>query len=130
MPFDRLTELQDQLNFLSHMMYTCIGVIQRDAPPVKLQDTEESEALKKFDEMVKDMATQVVATVKRIDELIDSLPCMDSPEEQQIEAFADLEDKNKQVARQLEIEVENAELCLKQVREALKVITEDRFTKT
>jgi len=74
------------------------------------------------------MATQVAVTTKAMHELINSLRDIDSTEEQQKQILGELEVKNHESGETLRKKVEEAEARLVQVREALSIIAEDRFT--
>jgi hypothetical protein len=116
---DRLTELQMKLEILSQMFYTCLGVIQRDAaaPPEK----------ERFEEQIRDMSVQIVSTVKGINVLIESLPGIDSTEEQQMETLSQLELQSNQAADELKKKVQEAEMWLKTVQDTLNMITSDKL---
>lgn len=102
---DRLTDLQNQLDHLAFMMFTCVGVVQRDAPPVPIynldtkQPQESQDAHKQFREQVLDMAQQVARTTKNIDKIIETLPA-DSTEEKQLEYLERLHLQSLEIEKQ------------------------------
>lgn len=72
---DSLTDVQNHLDNLNQMFFTCIGVIQRDAPPyMQTVDAEQQKINDAFNTQLKDMASQVAVVAKQINKYIDSLP--------------------------------------------------------
>jgi len=128
--FDRLTELQNQLDFLSQMFYTSIGVIQRDSIPAPLshfpENAEQKELHSNFRTVILDMAQQISRTARIINVIIESLPeGINSNEIQQLQTLVSLEEQNRLVANQLRDKVHKAELELESIRKTLKIIIED-----
>eukprot|EP01117_Protostelium_nocturnum_P004738 TRINITY_DN1718_c0_g1_i1.p1 TRINITY_DN1718_c0_g1~~TRINITY_DN1718_c0_g1_i1.p1 ORF type:complete len:139 (+),score=51.18 TRINITY_DN1718_c0_g1_i1:227-643(+) len=132
MASDRLTELQDQVNFLSQQFFTCVGVIQRDSPPVPLDPSSSSQSqdsIKEFDSQTRDMAVNIAVSAKTIHNLIGSLPGSSSTIDEQMARLEELEEENQKESLVLRKKVKEAEDLLEKVREALRVISKDHFTK-
>jgi len=132
MSSDRLSELQSRLDFLSQMFFTSVGVLQRDAPPSPLEATGvKGESSSNFRDIAADMAQQIARTAKSIHDLIDSLPGgASASESQQLATLENLEKENLLVGRQLQEKVAQAEVWLVKVREALRIIGDDRFSES
>jgi len=75
---------------------------------LSLEGEKKSEDWQKFEEQIKDMALQVTQTAKRMDNLIESLPGVNSTEQQQLESLAELEVKNREAAKELGQKVNQA----------------------
>jgi hypothetical protein len=110
---DRLTQIQDQLDSISTMFYTCVGVLQRDSPPItidirmaeKYGGTHSPEVtqedMKRSQVMIQDMATQLIEKVKAINDLIESLPGADASEAEQLNILESLDNQNRVVGQRL-----------------------------
>ncbi|KAJ3115689.1 Mediator of RNA polymerase II transcription subunit 21 [Nowakowskiella sp. JEL0407] len=134
---DKLTQLQDRLDKLSVMLYTSVGVLQRDAPLVppkgstipvtawtEQQVKERTETNQKF---TKDVSRDIVSEVKTIELLINSLPGINMTEEEQLESLKNLEIENQELGAQMESAVKYAEMLLEQIRETLRYIAKDQM---
>ncbi|KAJ3009914.1 UNVERIFIED_CONTAM: Mediator of RNA polymerase II transcription subunit 21 [Siphonaria sp. JEL0065] len=135
-PPDRLTQIQDCLDKLAEMMFISLGVTQRDAPLVALNDktpvtawTEEQ--IRNNTHTVKslaaDVSTDIVQTCKVIDYLIDSLPGIDQSAESQMETLAFLEKDSDNAGVEMDDWILKAEHMLDQVNAALRFIADDQF---
>jgi len=74
------------------------------------------------------MAVQIAQTSKAINQLIDSLPGIESSEQQQIEALKSLEIDSDTTGELMKQKVKLAEQWLQRVQGALREITEDRLS--
>eukprot|EP00696_Hemimastix_kukwesjijk_P011243 gnl/Hemi2/24121_TR8096_c0_g1_i1.p1 gnl/Hemi2/24121_TR8096_c0_g1~~gnl/Hemi2/24121_TR8096_c0_g1_i1.p1 ORF type:complete len:155 (+),score=60.51 gnl/Hemi2/24121_TR8096_c0_g1_i1:57-467(+) len=129
---DILTQLGDHVDLLAASFCSCVGVLQRDAPPVSLTDNshptqEETQWLRKT---TKELATSVVKTAKEIDSLIDHLPGTKATgaltsKEEQLARLQVLQQQSDLAGAQLEAAVVEAEAFLQHVRETLQSIAED-----
>jgi mediator of RNA polymerase II transcription subunit 21 len=135
---DKLSQLQDQVNYLASLFCDATGILQSQAKPSKFEnfaenlqrDYEEDDNNKPpIDGTVEDMkvtfAELITNTAKNIDDLIDSLPNEDeSNESLQAEQLKQLEIDNKIAARQLEHVTNNAEELLKQIQDKISKIAQ------
>eukprot|EP01116_Phalansterium_solitarium_P012452 TRINITY_DN28732_c0_g1_i1.p1 TRINITY_DN28732_c0_g1~~TRINITY_DN28732_c0_g1_i1.p1 ORF type:complete len:200 (-),score=9.66 TRINITY_DN28732_c0_g1_i1:248-790(-) len=130
---DRLTELQFEIDELTRMFFTCIGVLQRDAPPsyslgqeVPPGTEERRESIQK---QVKDMAMQVMQAYRRIDELIDSLPELGPSDDADCELLAQRDEQNRAMAVELRNKQAEANAWLVKVQEVMLQISKDRISR-
>mmetsp|Transcript_6425 Transcript_6425/g.40139 ORF Transcript_6425/g.40139 Transcript_6425/m.40139 type:complete len:136 (+) Transcript_6425:2771-3178(+) len=82
---DVVGQLQEEVNHLCALMYNYTGSLQRDAPPASLGDEPAgSGPVPNYDvpKETRGMAKAVVQASKTIDEIIRTLPPIDSEEEQ------------------------------------------------
>ena len=139
---DRLSQLQDQVNYLASLFCDATGVLQGQAKTSKFEKFAESLKRSYEDENIdakenkKDeieeykqtFAELISTTAKRIDELIDSLPNEDeSNEELQTEQLKQLEIENAIAAKQLECVTNSAEDLLKQIQNKISQIAESQL---
>lgn len=146
---DRLSQLQDQVNFLAELLCNATGLLQEHAPPSKFENfaeslnrgyeeqTEKSLSGKQqdlagfgsIDEIKVHFARLITSTAKEIDVLIDSLPNEDeSNEELQMKQLRELEAENAQAAQQLEHVTQCAESLLKQIQNKIAQIAESQLS--
>lgn len=139
---DRLSQLQDQVNFLASLFCDATGVLQAKAKPSKFENfaeslnrgyDEEEKDKPKDEQSIEDMkirfAESITQTAKRIDELIDSLPNEDESNEQlQANQLRELEIENALAARQLEYVTDCAENLLQQIQKKIAQIAESQLS--
>lgn len=147
---DRLSQLQDQVNYLAQLFCDATGVLQDKAKPSKFENFAENldrgyenEAEKEksgggggaetneqqsIDEIKLTFAELITSTAKKIDTLIDSLPNEDeSNEDLQMKQLRDLETENTEAARQLEYVTKCAENLLQQIQKKISQIAESQL---
>ncbi|GAM26155.1 hypothetical protein SAMD00019534_093300 [Acytostelium subglobosum LB1] len=128
---DLLTQLQDKLDYLFLVFGTCIGVLQRDAPPSPfdqqsvVNNQEHQERVVKWNEQTKDMAMQVIETSKLIESIIDSLPGFNCTEPEQYQRLKALNAETIETSQQLEQTKKEAELMLKLVKDAIRMLSNE-----
>ena len=143
---DRLSQLQDQVNYLASLFCDATGVLQAQAKPSKFEnfaenlnrgheDEDPANRDKKEDPgtTVEDVkltfAELITTTAKKIDILIDSLPNEDESNEQlQAQQLRDLEIENAIAAKQLEHVTNCAEDLLKQIQDKISQIAESQLS--
>lgn len=151
---DRLSQLQDQVNFLAELLCNATGLLQEHAQPSKFENFAESlsrgyeendknsgslnaakqqqqglAGLGSVDEIKLHFARLITSTAKEIDVLIDSLPNEDeSNEELQMKQLRDLEVENAQAAQQLEQVTQCAEHLLGQIQKKIAQIAESQLS--
>lgn len=143
---DRLSQLQDHVNFLATLFCDSIGVLQDQAKPSKFEnfaenlkrDYENEEKTKEDQASIENLkrtyVESIISTTKKIDDLIDSLPNEDEANEHlQAQQLSELEMENESAARQLEYVTGCAEDLLQQIQKVLenisdKVLTSDNLT--
>lgn len=124
---DLLTQLQDEVCHLSELFGMYIGVLQRDAPPVPVlnpSDPAYLAAKDAFSVQAVDMATSVIQTSKKIEQLIEALPGVNRTESQQHQKLMALEKENKEANEQLQKASEEAQQLLADIRKAIRDISE------
>lgn len=139
---DRLSQLQDNVNYLASLLCDATGVLQEQSKPSKFDNfadnlergydqqqqtselkTQESDVDYKltFTDLIKN-------TAKEIDIIIDSLSNEDeSTEEKQAEQLNKLENDNEEAAKQLEHVTKSAENLLKQIQLKLAQIAQSEL---
>jgi hypothetical protein len=123
---DSLTDVQNHLDNLNQMFFTCLGVIQRDSPPyTQTIDAEQQKVQDAFNAQLKDMTSQVAVVAKQINKYIDSLPGtlfealtlnikgVTSTEDEQYSTLAKLDEESTQVASELRAKVKTGGTVLK-----------------
>lgn len=142
---DRLSQLQDQVNFLAELLCNATGLLQEHAQPSKFENFAESlsrgydesdtklkhnlAGFESVDDIKLHFARLITQTAKEIDALIDSLPNEDeSNEELQMKQLRELELENAQAARQLEHVTNCAENLLQQIQKKIAQIAESQLS--
>ncbi|XP_064391818.1 mediator of RNA polymerase II transcription subunit 21-like [Halichondria panicea] len=120
---DRLTQLQDAVNQLSDNFCNSIGILQDTGNAEQSSGTSDQKKTGQEENCVL-FSGLISRTVQDIDVLIDSLPSHQYTQERQMESLHQLETENKQSAEKLARAVEEGELLLSKVRDALKEITD------
>ncbi|KAJ3175819.1 Mediator of RNA polymerase II transcription subunit 21 [Irineochytrium annulatum] len=133
---DRLTQIQDCLDKMTEIFFNSVGVLQRDAPLVPLNDgtpvtawTDEQVAknTEETQRLATEAARDVVQTAKIIDFLIDRLPGVKHTEEEQMAIIARLEDENRIAGEEMEATIQAAETLSAEVKEAIRFIEADQI---
>ena len=135
---DRLSQLQDNVNYLASLFCDATGVLQEQAKPSKFEnfaenlkrDYENGESTTETnDEDVKATFAQLItSTTKKIDTLIDSLPNEEETNEELLaEQLRKLELENAIAARQLEFVTDCAENLLEQIQLKISQIAESQL---
>jgi mediator of RNA polymerase II transcription subunit 21 len=144
---DRLSQLQDQVNYLAQLFCDATGVLQEKAKPSKFENFAESlnrgyeddgkekdkssgeKEETSIEEIKMTFAELITSTAKKIDTLIDSLPNEDeSNEELQMNQLKELEVENSIAARQLEYVTSCAENLLQQIQNKISQIAESQLS--
>lgn len=133
---DRVTQLQECVDKLSELMYTGVGVLQRDAPLVACSEdqkvtcwTEEQIAKNTADskELSKNIAKDLAETKAIIDFLIDNLPGISTTPEEQLNKLKELEEENRIEGERLQIVIREAEDLLGNIRQTLDLVLDDQY---
>ncbi|KAF2075919.1 hypothetical protein CYY_002767 [Polysphondylium violaceum] len=122
---DRITQLQDKLDDMFYIFGTCIGVLQRDAPPVSFKEQNELSFSQEWGHQIGDMATQVIDTSKLIESYIDSLPGLKKTETEQYENLKSLNSESNDTLKELKLTKSEAIEMLKLVKESIRYISEE-----
>jgi hypothetical protein len=137
---DRLSQLQDQVNYLASLFCDATGVLQAQAKPTKfenfaesldrgyeIEDKENAEAA--ISDVKQTFAELITATAKKIDTLIDSLPNEEDSNEQILShQLKELEVENAVAARKLEYTTKCAENLLDQIQKKISQIAESQLS--
>ena len=132
---DRLSQLQDNVNYLASLFCDATGVLQEQTKPSKFEnfadnlDRGHNAPVQQEEVDYKLTFTDLITnTAKEIDAIIDSLSNDDeSNEEIQTQKLRKLEAENESAARQLENVTRNAESLLKQIQDKLSKIAESEL---
>ncbi|KAN0019615.1 hypothetical protein ACTFIU_002832 [Dictyostelium citrinum] len=150
---DLITQLQDKLDHLLYVFGTCIGVLQRDAPPSSFFNNTQNQQNQQIQQQPQQpqqqqqqqppqqqqsqptpteewdapskMALQVIETSKVIESYIEKLPGFDKTEDQQYEDLKNLNTQSKQVSSELLSSRRDAIELLKMVKESILYISEE-----
>eukprot|EP00824_Muranothrix_gubernata_P012254 TRINITY_DN26110_c0_g1_i1.p1 TRINITY_DN26110_c0_g1~~TRINITY_DN26110_c0_g1_i1.p1 ORF type:complete len:153 (-),score=31.00 TRINITY_DN26110_c0_g1_i1:30-488(-) len=139
---DIVTQVQEEADKLATLLFTSIGVLQRDAPPASVNGepccqaneastaaaadaNEPHEPQPDTETIAKDMAATIVRTAKGIDTLIENLPGVGHSSSDQLRRLTDLDKENREYAEHLRAAVQRAEVLLAKVQEGLRIIAED-----
>ena len=138
---DRLSQLQDQVNYLASLFCDATGVLQSQAKPSKFEnfaaslsggydeENENKPQQQSIEELKANFAELITSTAKKIDSLIDSLPDdQESNEQLQEEQLRQLEIENAVAAKQLEYVTGCAEDLLKQIQEKIAQIAQTQLS--
>ena len=136
---DRLSQLQDQVNYLATLFCDATGVLQAQAKPSKFEnfaenlnrgyEEEDQSGATSAEDVKLTFAQLITTTAKKIDTLIDSLPNEDESNEQlQAEQLKELEIENAEAARQLEYVTNCAENLLQQIQKKISQIAESQLS--
>lgn len=132
---DRLTQLQEAVNQLGEYFCSSIGVLQGSPEPIQQngghpadpQGPASEPTAPSTGENATLFASLIARTAQDIDILIDSLPSQEYTPEKQVESLQKLEADNRQAAEKLRKAVEEGEVLLGKIREALKEICDSQF---
>ena len=132
---DRLSQLQDNVNYLASLFCDATGVLQEQAKPSKFENFAENldrghAQQPQVDEVDHKLTFTdlITTTAKEIDTIIDSLSNEnESSEEIQAQKLRKLEIENEIAAKQLENVTKSAESLLKQIQEKLSKIAESEL---
>jgi L-fucose mutarotase/ribose pyranase (RbsD/FucU family) len=126
---DIVTQLQEQILALAAKFYNVIGTLQRDAPPVAINDEEahvgSAEAPQNVDEMVQLMAADLLTSFKAVDQTIQLLPSDDRTPEEHMAAIVQLQQENERMAEVLQQEIAQATHVLRCVHGMHRCFAED-----
>lgn len=128
---DIISQLQEQVNVIAGVTFNTIGTLQRDAPAVRLSPNyPEPQSTSAEDpaivaEQPKAMTTSLVQEAKQFDALVDALPLSEGGEELQLMQIAQLQAENEAVGKELQKEIEAAELEFKQRQELFDMIADN-----
>jgi len=131
---DRVTQLQDHIDLLAFQFYTYIGVLQRDAVYMGLEEGmqprskgREGATAEGVEAQARDMAHNLLHNLRTVDLLVDSLPGINATKSQQLDTLKQLDDQNQQYAAQLKATLRRAEESLAVVQQALQEIYADHM---
>lgn len=128
---DIISQLQEQVNIIAGITFNTIGTLQRDAPAVRLSPlypeppSTSTEDPATVAEQPKAMTTSLVQAAKQFDALVDALPLSEGGEELQLMQIAQLQAENEAVGKELQREIEAAELEFKQRQELFDMIADN-----
>jgi hypothetical protein len=130
---DRLSQLQDHVNYLASLFCDATGVLQAQAKPSKFENFAETiernyEASAQEHDDQPTFVDLITNTAKQIDVLIDSLPDENELDEcVQAQTFKQLELENTVAAKQLEQITTFAEDLLAQIQQKLELIADSEL---
>jgi mediator of RNA polymerase II transcription subunit 21 len=125
---DIVTQLQDSLNEINGLFYNTAGVLQRDARPASTKDGELGDDLPEGgvdEKQIKEFATAVVASSRKIDELASALPEVEVDTTAQLARIRALQAQNDELERELEEELRRADAMLARVAAVFEATTNE-----
>ncbi|EGG13277.1 putative mediator complex subunit 21 [Cavenderia fasciculata] len=135
---DLLTQLQDKLDHLFLVFGTCIGVLQRDAPPSSFSEVmnnqppqltqEQLTNADNWNSQTKHMALQVIETTKLIESIIESLPGFQRTENEQYQRLKALNHESKLLQQQLQDKENENDLFVDQSPKQVNPLTTNQST--
>jgi hypothetical protein len=128
---DRLSQLQDQVNYLASLFCDATGVLQAQARPSKFDNFAET-IERNYEQGEQDdrltFVELITNTAKQIDTLIDSLPDeFELDESLQAQNLKRLESENLAAVKQLENVTNCAEHLLFQIQQKLEKISDSEL---
>jgi len=122
---DRLTQLQDAVNQLADAFCNSVGIIQQTASTT-LQDSKSGSngRQQEQDSNISLFASLIPRIAKDIDHLIDSLPSSQCNSELQNTSLERLEQENREAGEKLAQSIEEGEILLAEIRNALSEISD------
>lgn len=145
---DKITRVQEQISYISLLMFNSLGTLQRDAPPLhtaaaaaagagdhdqqkqqqhqQQEDADVSSDFSSIRSQATDMGREIVRASVELDAMLDELPGVHSSEREQLQQIAELEKRNEEQAEALAERVRQAETLLESVSGALDVMARDR----
>ncbi|ORX58634.1 hypothetical protein BCR36DRAFT_580233 [Piromyces finnis] len=130
---DLITQLQNVLMGLSQMMFTGVGVLQRDAnlipvnpniPVTEWTPQQVSERNESNQTFINDITNDITRTSLEMENLIESIPKITCNEDKQIEILEKIEEESKAAGDKLETIINEAETLLDDIRSSLRYIME------
>jgi hypothetical protein len=138
---DRLSQLQDQVNYLASLFCDATGVLQAQAKPSKFENFAESldrgyedeksdqNGAASIEEIKVTFAELITSTAKKIDTIIDSLPNEEESNEILLsQQLRELEIENIIASKQLEYVTKCAENLLEQIQTKISQIAESQLS--
>eukprot|EP00271_Cylindrocystis_brebissonii_P005104 TRINITY_DN17047_c0_g1_i1.p1 TRINITY_DN17047_c0_g1~~TRINITY_DN17047_c0_g1_i1.p1 ORF type:complete len:151 (+),score=30.14 TRINITY_DN17047_c0_g1_i1:247-699(+) len=138
---DIITQLQEQTNHVASQLFNFVGTLQRDAPPVALDESSKENrnrgAVKKegeaggeaapidIEEQTKEMAKSVVQAVKLFDAMVKALPSTSGGEAAQLERIRQLEAEKEAAGEKIARELLLSEEELRRVSALFRTVTDD-----
>lgn len=110
MPFDTVTEIQNSLDVMGELFFTCVGVIQRDSPNFMPNSNVKPEEREEFQRQLKEFAEKIIQASQNTEKLIDSLPGVSLSKQQQLERLAQLQSQNSQLSIALKQQIQSSGL--------------------
>ncbi|GLJ38946.1 hypothetical protein SUGI_0794000 [Cryptomeria japonica] len=130
---DIISQLQEQVGLIAGITFNTVGTLQRDAPPLQLSpnypepqsnSTEDPAAVA---DQPRSMAAALIDAAKQFDALVAALPLSEGGEEAQLRQIEQLQGENEEVGKELQKELEAAELEFKQIQELFDMTTDNCF---
>uniref|UniRef100_A0AAY4DAC8 Mediator of RNA polymerase II transcription subunit 21 n=2 Tax=Denticeps clupeoides TaxID=299321 RepID=A0AAY4DAC8_9TELE len=128
---DRLTQLQDAVNYLADQFCNAIGVLQQCAPSAQFGNIQtainKEQPPTSTEEYAQIFAALIARTAKDVDVLIDSLPSEESTATLQAASLRQLEEENHDAAARLEEVVYRGDVLLEKIQSALADIAQSQL---
>jgi hypothetical protein len=127
---DPVTQLQQGLNNVSHMLFNFIGQAHRDAPPVPVGDADEKlpPVPAEVEDTTRIRADQLMGGFKHLDTLVRALPDDDlGGEERQLQELDELRRQNAELQRELQEEYGRSERKLQLAQELFGELAMDEL---
>ncbi|KAJ1929628.1 hypothetical protein IWQ60_001005 [Tieghemiomyces parasiticus] len=131
---DRVTQLQESLDHMSHLFVTGLDYLHTRAPMVApvgssipvTKANERAEAPGDFERAMQDFARDLCKQNRRIDTLISALPGEEASEQDQTRQFEELAQSNEQAAARLREAIAQARTMLDHTLFALRLLADDQ----
>eukprot|EP01137_Pigoraptor_chileana_P028372 Opistho-2@12267 len=133
MATDRITQLQDKIDQMAHMLFNSVGLLQRFSLQTPLHDEHLLAPLSlppSAEDTASPIATEYAAliakTAREINSLIECLPAVDNRTDNHCESLEAIETANERMEAQFESAIAEGEARLEAIRATLRLVADNQ----